>query len=63
MKRITHGQYNLEIFPGEIVAIAGTSGIGRSTLLGTIAGLIRPISGSIKCVVPKSPQKNLSVAH
>ena len=39
---------NLEIFPGEIVAIAGPSGIGKSTLLATIAGLIRPISGSIK---------------
>ena len=50
---------NLEIFPGEIVAIAGPSGIGKSTLLGTIAGLIRPISGSIKVCGAKSPQKPL----
>ena len=39
---------NLEIFSGEIVAIAGPSGVGKSTLLKTIAGLIRPISGNIE---------------
>ncbi|MEC7681572.1 MAG: ABC transporter ATP-binding protein [Candidatus Thermoplasmatota archaeon] len=50
---------NLEIFPGEIVAIAGPSGIGKSTLLGTIAGLIPPISGSIKVCGAKIPSKPL----
>ena len=48
---------NLEIFPGEIVAIAGPSGIGKSTLLATIAGLIRPISGSIKVCDAEIPSK------
>ena len=38
---------NLELHPGEIVGVIGRSGIGKSTLLRTIAGLISPISGEI----------------
>ena len=38
---------NLEIRPGEIVGIIGRSGIGKSTLIRTIAGLIRPLSGDV----------------
>ena len=38
---------NMEISQGETIAILGPSGIGKTTLLRTIAGLIRPIDGEV----------------
>ena len=38
---------NLDIHPGEIIGVIGRSGIGKSTLLRTIAGLLPPISGDL----------------
>ncbi|MBN9214899.1 MULTISPECIES: ABC transporter ATP-binding protein [unclassified Microbacterium] len=38
---------SLDIAPGEFVCVLGASGCGKSTLLNLIAGLDRPIAGSI----------------
>lgn len=39
---------NLHVEPGEIVALIGPNGAGKTTTLDTIAGVLRPIGGSIE---------------
>ncbi len=40
-------ELNLEVRPGEVVALLGPNGAGKTTTLETIAGLNRPISGTV----------------
>ncbi len=40
-------QFSLNLANGEVVALVGQSGVGKSTLLRVIAGLLRPDAGSI----------------
>ncbi len=37
----------LDVQPGQVVALVGANGVGKSTLLRTISGLIRPFRGEI----------------
>jgi branched-chain amino acid transport system ATP-binding protein len=41
-------ELNLEVRPGEVVALLGPNGAGKTTTLETIAGLHRPIKGSVE---------------
>ncbi len=41
-------KFSIDAFPGELVALVGRNGIGKSTLIKTINGLLRPLSGSVE---------------
>ena len=38
---------SLEVAPGEVVALLGRNGMGQSTVLKSVIGLVRPLSGSV----------------
>ena len=40
---------NVGVKPGQVVACVGRNGAGKSTLLKSIAGFIKPLSGSVTC--------------
>jgi branched-chain amino acid transport system ATP-binding protein len=40
---------DLHVGAGEWVAVIGSNGVGKSTLLKAIAGILRPTSGSVEC--------------
>ena len=39
--------FDLEVEPGEVVAAVGPNGVGKTTLLNTISGLVKPRAGRI----------------
>jgi branched-chain amino acid transport system ATP-binding protein len=41
-------ELNLEVRPGEVVALLGPNGAGKTTTLETIAGLHRPVKGTVE---------------
>jgi iron complex transport system ATP-binding protein len=50
-KEILSG-YSLSIAKGEVLAILGANGVGKTTLLGAVVGLRRPSDGHAKCHGP-----------
>ena len=44
---ILHG-VSIEVGPGEVVGLLGRNGVGKSTTLKTIMGLVRPSGGSVR---------------
>ena len=38
---------SLEVRPGETVAMIGANGAGKSTIMRTLSGLLRPVKGDI----------------
>ena len=52
-KKSLASDLNLTVNAGEIVSLVGPSGVGKTTLLRTIAGLVEPISGAVHCNVER----------
>ncbi|MBU6299041.1 MAG: ABC transporter ATP-binding protein [Alphaproteobacteria bacterium] len=46
--RLLHDHVDLDVYRGEILAVVGGSGTGKSVLLRSIVGLMRPAEGSIE---------------
>ncbi len=46
--RPTLRDINLTVSPGELLCVMGPNGMGKSTLLGVIAGILAPIKGTVR---------------
>jgi branched-chain amino acid transport system ATP-binding protein len=66
--RAVHG-VNIAVARGEVVALLGANGAGKSTILRTISGLLRPRSGDVRLDgkpihrLPPSRIVQLGIAH
>lgn len=50
---------NAKFFPGEITAILGANGCGKTTLIKILAGIMNPYSGNIKYLGEEVNKKNI----
>jgi len=50
---------NVEVEAGEVLALIGPSGAGKTTLVNTIMGMLRPKSGTVKVLDTAMPNRQL----
>lgn len=48
-ERVLFAGLSLDLVPGAALRIAGPNGIGKSSLLRIVAGLLRPFAGNVAC--------------
>lgn len=59
--QVIHKKLNLEVFKGEIFGLIGASGGGKTVLLRTILGLLKPRSGKITLFGENALKQNTDV--
>lgn len=55
-------QVNLDIYPGDFIALVGDNGAGKSTLALTIAGLLKPVCGQVQFQGAARPRPGLDIS-
>lgn len=53
---------SMDVFPGDIIALVGTSGEGKTTIIRLLLALLKPTEGEILCFDPKDNEYKISSA-
>lgn len=59
----TVGHVTLDVKQGYITGLIGPNGVGKSTLIKMMVGLIRPDSGSVKILGCEMPRQEIDIKH